>query len=149
MKNYGSETSSLPDPFSSESSWEQWYFRFQNVAAVNDWHTETPLKWLKVRLVGWAQTAFQRLPDDTQADFKQAVAALKEHFEPVSCKTCYQVELQSRRKRKTESWADLADDLRRLADKAYPDLEERARERLALNTYLSLVDNPQVTFAVK
>ena len=139
----------LPDPFSGEGSWEQWYFHFQNVAAVNDWNAENQLKWLKVRLVGRAQTAFQRLPDDTRADFKLAVAALKERFEPASRKTRYQAELQSRRKRKTESWADLADDLRRLANKAYPDLEERARERLALNTYLSLVDNTQVAFAVK
>ena len=84
----------LPHPFSDEGSWEQWYFHFQNVAAVNDWNAENQLKWLKVRLVGRAQTAFQRLPDDTRADFKQAVAALKERFEPASRKTRYQAELQ-------------------------------------------------------
>ena len=36
-----------------------------------------------------------------------------------------------------------------LADKAYPDLEDKARERLALNAYLSLLENPQVAFGVK
>ena len=36
-----------------------------------------------------------------------------------------------------------------LADKAYPELEEKARERLALNVYLPQLDNPQVAFGVK
>ena len=36
-----------------------------------------------------------------------------------------------------------------LADKAFPELEEKAREQLALNHYLSHLDNPQVAFNVK
>ena len=51
--------------------------------------------------------------------------------------------------RSNESWADLADDLRNLADKAYPELQDEARERLALNQYLQQLDQPQVAFGVK
>ena len=36
-----------------------------------------------------------------------------------------------------------------LADKAYPDLEEAARERLALNQFLGELDKPQVAFGVR
>ena len=36
-----------------------------------------------------------------------------------------------------------------LAEKAYPDLKDDAREQLALNQYLARLDNPQVVFAVK
>lgn len=139
----------LPEPYSGEGSWEQWIYHFRNVVAVNDWNEEAQLKWLKVRLTGRAQTAFQRLPAATQADLGQALAALKERFEPTIQKTRFQAELQTRRRKKGEDWADLADDLRRLADKAYPDLEDKARERLALNAYLGLLDNPQVAFGVK
>ena len=39
--------------------------------------------------------------------------------------------------------------LRTLADKAYSDLEEKARERLALGQFLSNIDNPQVAFGVR
>jgi len=39
--------------------------------------------------------------------------------------------------------------LRILADRAYPDLPEEARERFALNQYLAQLDNPQVAFSVK
>ena len=36
-----------------------------------------------------------------------------------------------------------------LADSAYPELEEKARECLALNQFLSQLDNPQVAFGIK
>lgn len=141
----------LPDTFcgSSESSWNDWKCHFDNVAVVNTWSEEDQLKWLKVRLTGRAQTAFQHLSAENRATYALATAALKERFEPATRKHRYQAELQTRKKRRGESWADFAEDLKSLADKAYPDLEEKARERLALNSYLAQLDHPQVAFGVK
>ena len=39
--------------------------------------------------------------------------------------------------------------MRVLADKAYPELAENVRERLALNQFLELIETPQVAFSVK
>ena len=39
--------------------------------------------------------------------------------------------------------------MRTLADKAYGDLEEKARERLALTQFLTHIENPQVAFGVR
>lgn len=141
----------IPDPFngSGEARWEQWIGHFENVAAVNDWDDANKLKWLKVRLTGRAQAAFDRLSDENKNDYKKAKDALQERFEPAARKHRYQAEMQIRRKKKGESWADFADDLRFLADKAYPELQVEGRERLALNNYLAQLDNPQVAFAVK
>ena len=41
------------------------------------------------------------------------------------------------------------DDLKSLVDKAYPELEEATRERLAVNQYLQQLEHPQVAFSVK
>ena len=50
-------------------------------------------------------------------------------------------ELHTRAKRDDEDWASFGDALRVLSDKAYAaDLEERARERLALYQFLSHAD---------
>ena len=76
-------------------------------------------------------------------------AALQERFEPKSLKTRYQAEFQTRRKKKSEGWADFSEDLKMLTDKAYPELAEEARERLAVNTYLQQLDHPQVAFSVR
>ena len=139
----------IPDPFTGEGKWEEWLFHFENVSDVNSWDEAQKLKWLKVHLTSRAQTAFQRLPLAARTDYKEAAKKLGERFEPKSRKTRYQAELQARRKRNSESWADLADDLRNLADKAYPELQDEARERLALNQYLQQLDQPQVAFGVK
>ncbi len=72
----------LPDAYNGEASWDDWAQHFQNVADVNEWDNAQKLKWLKVRLTARAQKAFQRLPEETRADFKLAIKALKERFEP-------------------------------------------------------------------
>ena len=74
---------------------------------------------------------------------------MKARFEPASRKHRYLAELQTRAKQPGESWADFADDLKQLADKAYPDLDDKAREQLALTRYLTQLDHPQVAFGVK
>ena len=62
----------LPQNFSGDTSWE-WESHFQNVAAVNNWTEEDKLKWRKVRLTGRAQTAFKRLPAESQGEFHRGI----------------------------------------------------------------------------
>eukprot|EP00731_Ephydatia_muelleri_P038117 Em0659g1a len=57
--------------------------------------------------------------------------------------------LPARRRKRDESWSDFADELRVLAEKALPELDEKAKELLALERYLGELDNPQVAFAVR
>ena len=52
-------------------------------------------------------------------------------------------------KKRNEDWAVYGEDLKQLADKAYPDLEDAARERFAMNQYLTQLTNPQVAFSVR
>lgn len=139
----------IPELFSGDKSWDDWIDHFESVAEVCGWDEAARLKWLRVRLSGRAGTVFRRLPDATRADYGQAKAALKERFEPATKRTLYQTKLQTRLKQRSEGWAEFGEDLKTLADKAYPDLAEEARERFALNHYLAQLSNPQVAFAVK
>ena len=45
--------------------------------------------------------------------------------------------------------AEFGKELKTLAEKAYPNLGDAAKERLDLNQYLAQLNNPKVTFAVK
>ena len=139
----------LPESFNGETDYCDWIDHFENVAAVNAWDDNAKLQWLKVRLTGRAQTALKRLPDATRRSYNETLAALKKRFEPESKRELYAAEFQTRRKGKTESWADFAEDLRRLADRAHADLEEAAREKLSLTRYLDQIADPQVSFGVK
>ena len=139
----------LPEVYSGEKSWDDWIDHFDSVATVCGWDDEAKLKWLRVRLTGKAGTAFRRLPEGTRADFTEAVRALRKRFEPESRKELYMTELQTRARKKTEDWASFGDELKQLADKGYPDLQQEARERFALNQYLAKLENPQVAFSVR
>ena len=88
--------------------------------------------------------AYKKFPTTAHDSFKNAVKALQERFEPESRRDLYLAEFQTRRKRKTESWPEFREDLRALVDKAYPTLDDEARQQLALQRYLSQLDNEQV-----
>ena len=139
----------LPETFDGTRNWEEWYFHFENVAAVNGWDDGQKLMRLRVRLTGRAQKALHRLPEASRTTYEATRAALKARFDPESRETCYQAEFRTRRRKAGEGWADFADDLRTLADKAYPTLQDEARERLSINAYLQQLTQPQVAFSVK
>ena len=84
-------------------------------------------------MVGRAQTTYGRLPDTSKADYASLWKALKERFEPDSKKELYLSEFSTHKCKTGEGWAEYADELRILVDRAFPDLNEKACERLALN----------------
>ena len=139
----------VPEPFSGEGSWEDWIDHFESAAAVNKWENADKLLWLRVRMTGRAQKAYKNLPEATRGAYKECKEALQERFEPASKKDLYRTEFYARKKRKTEDWASLAEDIKTLADRAFSNLEEAAREHLALTRYLEQLDDPQVAFSVK
>ena len=113
------------------------------------WSDEQKLKWLRVRLTGQAQKALLRIPEASRTTYEATRAALKARFDPESRQTRYRAEFQTRQKKANEAWADFADDLKSLVDKAYPDLQDEACEQLAMNAFLQQLTPPQVAFSVK
>ena len=67
----------LLDTFSGDGIWSQWHYHFES---VSEWDDAKKLSWLKVRLIGRAQLAFQRLPKAMQASYNDTKKALKERF---------------------------------------------------------------------
>ena len=67
-----------PEPFSGTGSFSDWVDHFEGVAAVNEWDDAAKLLWMRVRLVGRAQTAYGRLPDTSKTDYATLKKALKE-----------------------------------------------------------------------
>ena len=101
----------LPETFFREKDWQQWIYHFENVAAVNEWNNEAKLLWLKVLLTGRAQAVFQHFSDETKGMYMAAKEALGKHFESPSRQDRYQAEFQTCRWKKTEGWADFAEEL--------------------------------------
>ena len=139
----------VPQCFSGEECYEDWIDQFESIAEINHWNDEQHLMWLKVHLTGRALMAYNKFPTTVRGSFKNTVKALQERFEPDSHRDLYLAEFQTRRKGKTESWPEFGEDLRTLVDKVYPTLDDEAWQQLALQRYLSKLDNEQVAFSVK
>ena len=139
----------IPEAFTGDGEWTQWIYHFENTAAVNEWNNAKKLLWLKARLTRRAQLALQHLPEETRESYDGVKRAMQDRFEPPSRKGRYKVEFHARRKVQAEGWANFAQDLQNLADKAFPHLQAEARDQLALTHYLAQIENPQLAFSVK
>ena len=122
---------------------------FESVACVNEWDDATRLLWLEVRMTGKAQSAWRHLTNEAKACYDTAKAALRKRFEPDSRRELYAVEFQTWKRNRGEAWEELADTLRLLADRAFPDLQDKAKEQLSLDRYLASLDKPELALAVK
>ena len=65
---------------------------------VNKWDKAAKLLWLRVRMMGWAQTTYKQLSDETQTDYDTCIKGLQERFEPETKKELYLAEFQARTK---------------------------------------------------
>ena len=139
----------LTEIFDGHGSFTDWICHFESVSAVNGWTDDDKILWLRVRLMGKAHVAYSRFSHETQQSYATTKKALSQQFEPPSKRQLYKVEFESRQKRDKESWADFGNDLLLLASKAFPSLQDEAREELALRKYLDQLKDPQVSFGVK
>ena len=113
------------------------------------WDGAAKLLWLRVRLTGRAQTAYKQLSEEARAAYADCKKALRERFEPASKKELYLAEFQTRSKRVSEGWAAFAEDLKVLVNRAFPQLQNDAREQLALSHYLGQLTDHQIAFNVR
>ena len=109
-----------PEPFMGTGSFGDWVDHFESLAAINEWDNAAKLLWMRVRLVGRAQTPYGRLPTTAKESYAATKKALKDRFEPDSRRELYLSEFSTRKRRPGEGWAEYADELRVLADKAFP-----------------------------
>ena len=63
-----------------------------------------------------------------KTEYETTKEALEKRFEPESKRTLYFVEFQAKGRKKEETWSDFANELRVLADKALPDVEDKAKQ---------------------
>ena len=97
---------------------------------------------MRVRLIGKVHVACSRLSHATQQSYATTKEALSQQFEPPSKKQLYKEKFESIPKWDKESWADFGNDLLLLASKAFPSLQDKVREELALSKYLDQLKDP-------
>jgi len=126
----------LPEKFDGSENFDDWVSTFECISEINGWNEREKALWLRAYVKGKAHVAYQCFSHETQETFSLAKAALRERFEPSSKQAYYRTEFERREKQDEEDWADFGDDLVSLASRAFPDLQEQAREQLTLLCFL-------------
>ena len=91
-----------PEQFSGTGTLSEWIEHFEVVAAINNWDDTAKLLWLRVQLVGGAQTKYGRLPAEAKGSYAELRKALKGRFEPKALSERHFAQFQTRKKAKTE-----------------------------------------------
>jgi hypothetical protein len=104
---------------------------------------------LAVSHIGRVKIVYQNLLADARGSYSAAKAALLKSFNQERRRGLYPAEFQTRQTQLQEDWASFSEDLKHLVNKAFPDIEESARKRMAVDRFLLQLEDPQLTFRVR
>ena len=101
-------------------------------------------------MIGKAQRTWERLATkDVKLSYQTTVSSLCEQFEPSSNRDLYATKFQTPERNNGESWAGFADSLRTTADCAFPELDDKAKDRITLVRFLGSIDDPTVALSIR
>ena len=108
-----------PDRYDGREDLEDYIQHFENVAQWNKWNKEEMAIQLTMCLRGAAQRVLYGLPHEERYNYQELIKTLKKRFDPEGPQFAVQEEFWKRGRKKGESIVEYAQDLVRLADKAF------------------------------
>ena len=142
----------MPEAFSGEPGerdWDAYEQYFIQCAELNGWDAGRRAQFLGVRLRGQAERFAATLEPATRQDWDQFARALRGRFAPGNREALHKASFRSRRQRSGESFADLADNLRRLVALAYPLAAHALRMKLARDQFVDSVSDVRLQLRLK
>ena len=103
---------------------------------------------MAVSLRGHAQGVYGNLSGKSH-NYEELVLALKERFAPPNQTELYRVQLRERRQRAAETLSELAQDIRRLTNLAYPTAPSDVRETLAKEQFVDSLVSSDMRLRIK
>ncbi|CAG2230346.1 unnamed protein product [Mytilus edulis] len=128
-----------PEPFSGKDCWEEYLSHFEDCAELGQWGNRTKLLFLAASLRGQARTYYMSLSAGDRRTYQMLTQKLDQRFGSSKHKNRWLSKLEMRRRMAGESIAEVGDDIRQLAQKAYYDLDLAAQESLALNQLFKVI----------
>ena len=137
-----------PATYDGSVAWMDYKAHFDACAELNGWTDQQKGLYLSVSLRGQAQGVFGNL-ESGKHDYGDLVRALEERFAPPNQTELYRVQLRERRKKASESMAELGQDIRRLTNLAYPKAPSDVRETLAKEQFVDSLVNTEMRLKIK
>jgi hypothetical protein len=140
----------VPRDFDGKSeNWEDYFQHFQSTANWNGWDLWDKAAGLYLALVGPAANYVNSSPNRETLSFEELCALLDTRF-GAGCSTAMEKRmLRERRREKNETYADLGQDMLRLARRIYPDDLDRAEKEARNHLIRSLPTHLRIPLATR
>lgn len=122
-----------PEPYNGSDDWQEYISHFEVCAELGRWGDHDKVLALAACLRGPARTFYISLPVESRQPYPVLVDKLEHRFGSSRQQNRWLSRFESRRRTPNESIAALADDLRQMSQKAYPNLDALAQEALSIN----------------
>ncbi|KAF6207462.1 hypothetical protein GE061_015908 [Apolygus lucorum] len=127
-----------PAKFDGSISWEEYSTQFTIIADANEWSDKERGEHLVASLSGPPLLVVHNLPRQHQSSFCKLSEAFQLRFGSEHLTSLLHSQLQARKQRDSETLAELATDIERLARGAFPDCPPEAVERIAVRSISQL-----------
>ena len=128
-----------PEFYNGEDDWDQYIAYFQNCADFGHWSETHKQLILPACLKSQARAFNLGLSPEDQSSYHRLVQKLSERFGSVRQQSRYLTKFETSESGSAETIASLVNDLRLLAQRAYPDLGTDAQESLALHLFYKAI----------
>ncbi len=128
-----------PESYTGEKDWEAYLSHFEDCAELSGWTSRMKKLVLSASLKGQARTYYMGLAYEEKRSYPTLVSALTRRFGTMRQREVWVAQLEGRRRQPGESISAVADDLLRMAMRAYNDLGIKAQETLALKQLYKMI----------
>ena len=137
-----------PATYDGTGSWKDYSAHLEACASINGWTKQEKGLYLAVSLRGQAQGIFSNLTSGTN-DYDELVSALQERFLPPNQTDLYRVQFKERRQKPRENLSELAQDIRRLVNLAYPTAPADVKETLSKEKFIAPLHSSDIRMRTK
>ena len=135
--------------YDGKSSCQDYLVQFDLVAEMNDWNGVTRTMELATSLSGVARSVLSDIDVNDRRNYDKLVAALLTRFKPENQSEVYRAQLKGRLRKRSEPLTELAQDVRKLAHKAYPTVPVSARDELAADAFIDALNDVEMEWFIR
>ena len=138
-----------PATYDGTGLWNDYLSHFESVSLINNWTDVEKGLYLAASLRGQAQGVLGNQPKDDRQNYTKLVQALQDRFAPSNQTELYRAQLRERRQKASESLPEMGQDIRRLANLAYPTASSDLKEVLATEQFLDGLHDSEMRLKIK
>ena len=140
QKGHSNKSKVMPTKYCGKTDFLDYLSQFEPIAELHGWTPEEIGVTLLSKLEGGALTIAATVKRKT---YKNLVAKLTTHFSPDEQETSLQ-QLQTRKQKKDETYATVAASIEKLAQKAYPQVDESVRNMIATRNFVNAIADASI-----